>query len=128
MATWGPFLSPSRSPEEFDQALLPSSMGPTPKEVTTEESQAHVVTVKLRATRAGVGASAQEQPRVIPLSPLYSSQTECQAVMGTGLRLGHWLQESRRVCWGPGLPLWKVSPGALSIHLPTLSLDSLPCP
>ena len=74
---------------KFDQALLPSSMGPTPKEVPTEESQAHVVTVDLCATRAGVCVSAQEQPRVIPLWPLYSSQTECYAVMCPGLQLGH---------------------------------------
>ena len=35
---WGLFFSLSGSPEEFGQALLPSSMGPTPKEVPTEES------------------------------------------------------------------------------------------
>ena len=123
------FFRLSGSPEEFDQALLPSSMGPTPKEVPTEESQAHVVTVDLCATRAGVCVSAQEQPRVIPLWPLYSSQTECYAVMCPGLQLGHCGCRNQGGCAGDlDCLCGRALPGLCPSHPPTLSLDPLPCP
>ena len=75
----------------------------------------HAVTVKLRASRAGACTSAQGQPRATP-SRLYASQTECQAVMGIRLRLG--LCGCRNQGWGPGLPLWQVSPRTLSLPSP----------
>ena len=94
-------------------------MGPTPEEVTTEESQAHVVTVDLRAPWAGVCVSAQEQPRGHPpFTSVFISDRVlgCDAYWAAAWAL--WLQESRWLCWGPGLPLWQGSPRTLSIPSP----------
>lgn len=61
----------------FSQAPLPLRACPTPKEVTTDASEACVVIVNLCATCAGVCSSAQKQPKAVSLSPLSSSQSQC---------------------------------------------------
>ena len=93
----------------FSQVLLPLSMCPDPKEVTTEACEACVVTANLRVTCACICGSAQKQPSLVPFSivlvldlvPDYGVEWS-----GLGVR-AWWLQESRWLCCrlGPGLPL-----------------------
>ena len=58
----------------FDKTLLPLSVCSVPKEVSSEASEAGVVTADLCTAYVCIHGSAQKQPKVMPLSPLCSSE------------------------------------------------------
>ena len=59
---------------KFDQAPLPLSAFPAPKEVFAEGTEAHAVTAGLCPTCVGIQGSIQKQPKVASLSLLCLSQ------------------------------------------------------
>lgn len=71
VGVFSPFVGVGALRVGFDQAPLPFSACPAPKEVNAEGTEACVVTEDLSAACVGVWGSTQKQPKVVSLSLLF---------------------------------------------------------